>query len=94
MDHISDHTQEVDRAATPDLRHNIAINHDRVHPTSFQEALSVTDYTPARSEHPAGRPRPGPLGRLGGVAFRNKGWRRESWSSSDSVGSVPVVRRA
>jgi putative drug exporter of the RND superfamily len=62
MDHISGLAE----------RHTTYINHSRRHSTR-QEPLSITDHWPARDEYPARTPRPGPLGRLAGVAFRNKG---------------------
>ena len=72
MDHISGLAERLDRAATPDVRHTNSIDHGQGH-SYLHGAPSTADKPLARADHPPRTPRPGPLGRLAGVAFRNKG---------------------
>ncbi|HEX6231919.1 MAG TPA: MMPL family transporter [Jiangellaceae bacterium] len=67
-------------------RHTTYFNHSRRHSTR-QEALSTTDQWPARDEYPTRAPRPGPLGRLAGVAFRNKGKVVLAWIAAITLGA-------
>lgn len=73
MNYISGHTDQLDRGDAPALGLGVSVDHDRVRPGSVRGGLTVTGYVLARGVLAVGRARPGPLGRLAGVAFRNRG---------------------